>query len=421
MATVAVTIKRVTKRLWFRATLYCVVGIVTALIGVVVGPWLPPEFTRKLGADAVGSILTILASSMLAVTTFSLSTLVSAASAAASGATPRATGLLLEDKTAQTALSTFLGSFLFSLVGIIALNTRLYGEGGRLVLFVVTLGVVTLIVTTLLRWIDHLGRMGRLGETIHRVSQNCEQTMKAYARDPLLGGQAFTAVPSGAIAIYHQQTGYIQGLNMASLSAVASASDADIYVALRPGAFCEPTRPIAYLVFHDTGATLKDGITERMCQAFDVGEERLFDEDPRFGLIVMCEIGSRALSAAINDSGTAIRVVSNMVSLLQPLACTEPTPAKVLPGVFIRPIEVQDFFEDAFLPLIRDGAGLLEVGIRLQKTFRALASSTNRDVAQAAVSFARSSLSRGQAALAFEDDRQRLQREADWINSLART
>lgn len=129
MATVAVTIKRVTKRLWFRATLYCVVGIVTALIGVVVGPWLPPEFTRKLGADAVGSILTILASSMLAVTTFSLSTLVSAASAAANGATPRATGLLLEDKTAQTALSTFLGSFLFSLVGIIALNTGLYGEG----------------------------------------------------------------------------------------------------------------------------------------------------------------------------------------------------------------------------------------------------------------------------------------------------
>ena len=99
---------------------------------------------------------------MLAVTTFSLSTMVSAYSAATSNVTPRATKLLMEDSTTQNVLATFVGSFLFSLVGIIALSTGAYGDGGRVVLFASRSCVIGLIVVTLLRWIDHLSRLGRV-------------------------------------------------------------------------------------------------------------------------------------------------------------------------------------------------------------------------------------------------------------------
>ncbi len=95
---------KITRRLWFRSSLYCLGGITAALAAIVLGPYIPPALTTKLGADAVGSILTIIASSMLAVTTFSLSTLVSATASAAGSATPRATTLMLEDETAQRAL-----------------------------------------------------------------------------------------------------------------------------------------------------------------------------------------------------------------------------------------------------------------------------------------------------------------------------
>jgi uncharacterized membrane protein len=103
---------RFLRRLWVRATLYCVVAIIIALAAIWADPYMPSELPRQVGAKAVDSILTIIASSMLAVTTFSLTTLVSATTAAASNATPRATSLLLEDTTSQRALSTFLGSFL---------------------------------------------------------------------------------------------------------------------------------------------------------------------------------------------------------------------------------------------------------------------------------------------------------------------
>nr|WP_272210041.1 DUF2254 family protein [Marinicella sp. W31]MDC2875897.1 DUF2254 domain-containing protein [Marinicella sp. W31] len=125
---------QVMRQLWFVAAIYCVAGIATALIGILLNPYIPEGLGETIGVDSVGSLLSIIASSMLTVLIFSLNTVVQASSAAANSATPRAVGTLLQDRTAQSALSTFLGSFIFSLVGLIALNTNLYGTGGRLVL-----------------------------------------------------------------------------------------------------------------------------------------------------------------------------------------------------------------------------------------------------------------------------------------------
>lgn len=188
---------QLTKRLWFRASLFSLLGIATALLAVVVKDYIPESLPARIGADAdaVDKILGIIASSMLAVTTFSLSTMVTAYGAASSGVTPRVTTLVMEDTTTQNALATFIGSFLFSLVGIIALSTGAYGTQGRVLLFAVTIAVVILIVYTLLRWIDHLSKLGRVGETIDRVEQATIDAINNKVQWPHLGG-ALT-LPSG--------------------------------------------------------------------------------------------------------------------------------------------------------------------------------------------------------------------------------
>ena len=76
---------RVTKRLWFRATLFSLLGVATALIAVVLKDFIPASLPARIGADAVDKILGIIASSMLAVTIFSLSTMVAAYGAASTG------------------------------------------------------------------------------------------------------------------------------------------------------------------------------------------------------------------------------------------------------------------------------------------------------------------------------------------------
>ena len=84
-------ISRVARRIWFRATLFCGVAVGTALLAIVAAPYIPAGLSTKIGADAVDNILGVIASSMLTVTTFSLSTMVAAYSAATNNVTPRAT------------------------------------------------------------------------------------------------------------------------------------------------------------------------------------------------------------------------------------------------------------------------------------------------------------------------------------------
>ena len=123
---------QLSRKLWIRASLFAVVGVITALFAASLERVLPQALSFSIGGDSVGHILNNLASSMLTVTTFSLGVMVSAYSAASNSATPRATQLVREDPVTQNVLATFLGTFLFSLVGIIALNAGMYGEKGRI-------------------------------------------------------------------------------------------------------------------------------------------------------------------------------------------------------------------------------------------------------------------------------------------------
>jgi uncharacterized membrane protein len=50
-------------------------------------------------------------------------------------------------------------------------------------------------------------------------------------------------------------------------------------------------------------------------EAFVIGNMRYFHEDPRFGLITLSEIASRAYIPAVNDPGTAIQIISSHVRL----------------------------------------------------------------------------------------------------------
>lgn len=116
------------RKIWVRSALYSLAGVAAVLLSIALGGFVPESVATSIGDDAVGSILRVIAASMLSVTIFALSTLVGA-QAHATTASPRATSLVVEDPTAQSILASFLGVFIFSLVGIIALSSGAYGSG----------------------------------------------------------------------------------------------------------------------------------------------------------------------------------------------------------------------------------------------------------------------------------------------------
>lgn len=403
------------RRIWVRATLFSGLAVATALIAIVVAPYIPQDLPAKIGSDAVDNILGIIASSMLAVTTFSLSTMVAAYSAATSNVTPRATKLIMEDTTTQNVLSTFLGSFLFSLVGIIALATGLYGDRGRVVLFAVTIMVIIAIVVALLRWIDHLSRLGRVTETTQRVEAAATSAMESRLKDPFLGGAPLPRdLPETGRAVFASKIGYLQHVDTSELSSIAEEGRGEIYVLQIPGAFVTPTKPIAVV----QGLELDDH-EKGILDCFTIGDVRSFDQDPRFGAVVLTEIASRALSPAINDPGTAIDVIGRAVRLLAIWGERDPTADEVVyPRVFVPPIEAADLFDDLFTPIARDGAAAVEVGIRLQKAFQALARLGSDTYVENAKRHSSEALERADIALLTDCDRRRIRAAAAEVDAV---
>lgn len=423
-------LRHFSRQLWVRAVAFAGLGILAAVVALAIGPMIPRETADSFGVDASAPILNILATSMLAVTTFSLSIMVSAYGSAAQAVTPRAVQLLLQDQTSQTVLSTFLGAFLFALIGLIAEEAGLYGTGGRVVLFLSTLAVVTLVVAAMLRWVGHLTTFGRLTDATERVETVTAKALTQRLERPFLGGMPLLQPPSGVVAIRTEmievvagKTGYICHVDMHRLQAIASK-----FVADREKSRPVPATPIRVLAIpgafvHDQTIllTLPSGVSDALAaearDAFIVAPERTFDQDPRFGLCVLAEIAQRALSPAVNDPGTAIDILGRGVRLLSEWKNISPLPVE-FPLVAVPPLALDDCMHDLFAPIARDGAANPAVQVRLQKSLLALVEMSPDRFAHSAVYQSQRALCEARGKLTFAEDIENIERIAESVAAI---
>lgn len=390
------------RQLWWQAVAYGLVGIGTALLALwaeLVFPWEPPW---KISRDAVSSLLTIISSSMLAVTTFSLGAMTGAFGAVTANVTPRATLLLMEDRLTHNVLSSFIGAFVFSIVSIIVLQTGSYGERGRAVLFIFTIAILAIIVIQLLRWINHLISLGRVSATIERVEAAARAALQERLSVPYLGANGWFAdspLPQGAQPVLARTISYLQFIDMEKLSQIAEANDLQIYIGANAGAFLYEDTPLAWVI-GEMNAEIEADVHDQ----FVTGSNRSFEQDPRFGLIVMAEIGSRALSSATNDAGTALDVIGRLTRLLALWSKGRSDADVLYPRLHLRPLSDADLFDDAFLILGRDGAHLIEIQLRLQKSLAALQRMGSPEFQAAASRHGALILARGKASPMLPED-----------------
>ncbi|NMA98109.1 MAG: DUF2254 domain-containing protein [Phyllobacteriaceae bacterium] len=399
-------LRQLVQRMWFLPAAFSGIALLTIVIAYLLALYAPEELPFIMPANAVQTILQILASSLLTVAVFALSTVVSAFSGASAATTPRAVPLIAGDLRAQTSISVFIGAFLFSIVGIIGLSIGIYSEAGRLFLFVVTLSVVVLVVTSLIRWIGQISAIGRVGYTIGAVEKATRDAINVMEEFPYLGGQRLDWEPEGE-AIPAPISGYVQHCDMPALQRVAEEHDLKISVMARPGAYATPVKPLALVE-----GRLDDDLRERISECFVLGESRTYDSDPRFGMIVLGEIGDKAMSAGINDPGTGIVVIDTATRLL--LDWKEERQEVRYDRVFVSRIRPADVLDDVYRPTARDGAAILEVMIRLMKSLETVAE-CNPAFTRAAHDFARQTLRRAEAAMKLDDDFEVLKKVADWV------
>lgn len=363
-------LSRLRRTLWVRVSLYAVMGMFAA-IAATMAIYLPWPLPIDISAEAIDSLLGVIASSMLAVTTFSVTALTSAYGSATSNATPRATRLLTEDDFIQSVLATFIGSFLFSIVGLVALRVSVYGPQGRALLFVTTVLVIILIVLALLRWIHQLTKLGRVGDTIDRLESATRRSMEARMDLPFLGGRPLPGDAPEGPAVLSGKVGYVEFIDTAALSDLCESRSLYLDIRVLPGTFLYHGTPLAVI----RGGPFTEDLAADIRRAFTIAASRSFDQDPRFGIIALSEVALRALSPAVNDPGTAIDVIGRQVRLLT-LWAEDWHKAELhkarYPRLRVPPLHHDDIYDDAFHRIGRDAAGQIDVLTRLVKGLDAL-------------------------------------------------
>lgn len=402
------------RRLWVQASLFAAAAVIVALAAEPVGRWLPNDLTRSIGEEALEELLKVMSGAMLPVVTFSMATIVTAYGTVMSNASPRAAGLMMEDRSAQNALASFIGAFIFSVVSLIALGTGYFGEAARFVLFLFTLAILALVVVRLLGWIDELSRIARVGSVIDQVESATQAALRD--RKPYLGGMpdAGGVVPPAAIPIFPRRVGYVQHVDMGRLQKVCDEQGFRVRLNSVPGAFVPLHRPLLHVL--DRFDPLDDKTIDKLVAAATVADRRDYRQDPRNGLVVLGEVASRALSPGINDPGTAIDVIASAARVLSVWGAEhwEAEPPCDYPSVLVPPLSARDCFEDAFRPLSRDGAGMVEVVLTLQKALEDLARSEAPGFREAARVLSREALARSERALDYEHDLALVREHAAW-------
>ncbi|HBM59140.1 MAG TPA: DUF2254 domain-containing protein [Citreicella sp.] len=400
-------LKRLSQKLGVRV----LAGSVLALIAVAVAPLfdtlIPDSWKDRFGAEALLPILNILATSMLTVTTFSLSVMVNAFRGAASQATPRAYRLHLSDSTTQTTLATFTGAFLFSLTALVLFRAEFFSEATSVVIFGLTVLWIAAIILAILRWIDHLSRLGSMDNTLERVQAGAMPPLRNLMERPVLGA---TAVPAGTTPPDHARAlpapagGHVQYIDMSRLEECLDKAQAVLLITATPG---------THLIEGATLGWISGGNAdpEQLAGCFTIGAQRTMEQDARYGLTVMNEIGLRALSPGINDPGTAIEVVRRLTRMLASLSPSRTAVAE-FPHVQMVTLDPSDLLQDGFDSLIRAGASQPELVASVLEAMVVLRGSGWPALAEAAARTREYMLAHADAALTVEADRHWLQRKA---------
>lgn len=334
-----------------KGALFVILYVIAVLVST---RYLPTNLFPDIPSRTVDGLLTILASSMLAVTTFSLSIMVGAFSSAARGATPRSVELVMADDSTRLAIASFISTFIYAIITKIALGSGFFAQNGRFLFFLSTIVVIAYLIVVLIRWVQVLSTLGHLGDTMGKVYAKAAETMRRYRSLPNLGA---TWVPAkDALPDVHficAETGEFAQIHLDLLQEWAKKYDAHVFIRLNPGDFLYRGEPLADIYLNDGSSSLTEEDLSLLRSFFIVKPTRSYEQDPRFGFIVLKEIAQRSISPSMNDPGSVIAAMNLMAKLL--LDATAPRDnMTVYDRIGMQPLQETDFIYRSFDGIIRD-------------------------------------------------------------------
>jgi uncharacterized membrane protein len=272
-----------------------------------------PSWVISGSADAARQILTAIAAAVITVVTLVFSITIVTLTLASTQFGPRMLRNFIRDWITQLTLGSFVATFVYSILALVSIGPGSHGEFVPHLSITVTMALVVLDVGVLVLFIDHIAKSIQLPQVIASIAGDLSRAIETEGRLPAAG--ALEAGPSLSEMLVRLDedsgvvrapgSGYLQYVSMNTLIDISTRSHAVIRLLHRPGHFVVEGEPLANV----WPAAATPGVARALGGAHATGPHRTLTQDLSFAVDQLVEIAIRALSAAVNDTFTALACI----------------------------------------------------------------------------------------------------------------
>jgi uncharacterized membrane protein len=272
-----------------------------------------PGLTSSISVSAATAIYSSIASGMIALTGIVFSLTFVMVQFSATAYSPRLVLWLARDPLISHTLGTFIATFLYAIAAL-----AWVGRGSASVPLVSALAVIGLLMASVALLVALIQRIALL--QINRLlGFTSDQGRKVIddlyppIDEPASLGDAWAGAGTQPLAILRHRGRplVVQAIDVPALIALASRCGAVVEVIAAVGDTLIESAPLLHVM------TARQPIEDRLVRATIVlGDERTFDQDPKFALRILVDIAVKALSPAVNDPTTAVQALDQISDLL---------------------------------------------------------------------------------------------------------
>lgn len=276
------------------------------------------------GADAARSVLGAVAGSLVTLTSLTFSLTVVTLQLASGQFSPRLLRTFTRDRYVHVTLALFLATFVYALTVLRAVRTDSMDQSQFVPQISVTFAFLLALASVLglVLFLAHLAKEIRVETMLRRVHAEAEETVQRVlpALDPDRPVAVLPDVPSDAVTLVAESSGFMTGLDEEEVLAAAVATDAVVFMERTPGASLVAGTPVAFAWTIASGQRLDaervKHLQRQVAGAVNVRFEHTAAQDITYGLRQLTDVANKALSPGINDPTTANHALAHTSGLL---------------------------------------------------------------------------------------------------------
>jgi uncharacterized membrane protein len=299
---------------WGIPALYAGVAMAAALIFPEHETRIFPGLAAALSVSAATAIFSSVASGMISLTGIVFSLTFVMVQFSATAYSPRLVIWIARDPVMSHALGVFTATFLYAIAALAGVDR----SGSGRVPLISTVVVAVLLLASVGMFIALIQRIGLL--QINRMlvftgDQGRKAIVALYSplnsEAQVMRPEEFPAEPRMQTLVHDGAPQSLQQIDAAALVTLAKESGGVIEVVAAVGDTVLQSMPLMHIL----GAP-KSIEERRLRNAIELGEERTFEQDPKYAIRLLVDIAIKALSPAVNDPTTAVQALDQIQDLL---------------------------------------------------------------------------------------------------------